>query len=344
MVRGPRPWLWLPPHWSYQLAHRFLPLIAKLSLERESSWQSVDWRGLHFRSPLGLAGGVDKDAAQVLDWWKLGAGFLELGTVTPKGQPGHSGKVIDRVEKQQAVWNRLGFPGHGAEAFRERLERLPAKRKTPLFINIGKNATTPLEEAHHDYLFCIEKLHDLADAFVVNVSSPNTAGLRELLRPEKFKQFIAPLREATDRFKTPLLVKLSPDLGHSELKALLHSGIELGLDGWVLTNTSLGLRDGLPFPEEGGVSGRPLAALSKQVLKWAVDELGPPRPDRPLLVSVGGVLTADDISERLRLGADLVQVYSALIFEGPYYFRRMAKTFSSNSSESRRPSGQGNLQ
>lgn len=331
MVRGLKPWLWLPPHLSYKLAHNFLPVISSIATEKDASWSPFEWKGLRFPSRLGLAGGVDKDATQVLSWWKLGAGFLELGTVTPKPQPGHQGKVIDRLPSKKAVWNRLGFPGHGALAFKQRLECLPAQRRTPLFINIGKNAATPLDQAQSDYLFCIEHLSPLADSFVVNISSPNTQGLRALLQPTQFESFIGPIKDAVDKNKKPLLVKLSPDLEENETKTILQIGQKLAIDGWVLTNTSLGVRDHLPFPKEGGVSGSPLAELSKQMLKWCVEELGQPKPSRPLLISVGGILSEQDVVERLSMGADLLQVYSALIFEGPLFFRRIARSLQNQS-------------
>jgi dihydroorotate dehydrogenase len=286
-------------------------------------WDALDWRGLHFPNRLGIAGGVDKDGLGIRGWWNFGAGFVEVGTITPKSQPGNAGKRIARDMSHRAVWNRLGFPSQGADRLADRLAKIKT-RATPVFANIGKNAVTPLENAHNDYLTLIEHFAHLVDGFVVNISSPNTKGLRELLKPARLKEFIAPLSEKFTSTKKPWLLKISPDIDTQELEAVLQISMEAGAAGWVLTNTSQGLRDGLHFPPEGGVSGMPLAERSKALLRSVKATLGSAKSDR-LLISVGGVLTPEDVEERLRLGADLVQVYAALVFSGPNFFRQVAR-------------------
>lgn len=324
-MMGLRPWLWLSP----SLAHKISPaaLNSMTLLTRKKSpphWRAWNWRGLHFPNRLGLAGGVDKDAQNIEAWWSLGAGFLEVGTITPKPQPGNPPPVVDRDVPHAALWNRLGFPSQGVEKVKARLRKLPRPLKAPVFANIGKNATTSLEDAHHDYIHLLNELNGLVDGFVVNISSPNTKGLRELLKPERLKQFLKPILDARPAGGSPILLKLSPDLEDHELAAALDISFELNIDGWVLTNTSQGLREGLNFPAEGGVSGRPLTSRSLELLKRTVALLGSRREGKAV-ISVGGVMSPEDVRARLEAGADLVQVYSALIFEGPYFFRKVAQ-------------------
>lgn len=320
-----RPWLWISP----ALAHKLSPpLLNGLRLFSPSSrppeWRPLEWRGLHFPNRIGVAGGVDKDARNVKAWWSFGAGFVEVGTVTPQPQPGNTPPVVDRDIAQQAVWNRLGFPSQGVQRVKQRLSGLPSPHRSPVFANIGKNASTPLDQAHLDYVLLLEQLRGTVDGFVINISSPNTKGLRELLRPEKLTDFLSPIMHSLPREHDPVLLKLSPDMQDAELERVLEISAALGIDGWILTNTSQSIRENLKFPKEGGVSGQPLASRSREVLKQALQILGPRRAGK-LVISVGGILKPEDVVERLELGADLVQVYSALIFEGPSFFRKVAK-------------------
>lgn len=320
-----RPWLWLSPNLAHKLSPPLLNGLHCLTpSSRPPEWQSLDWRGLHFPNRLGVAGGVDKDARNIRAWQSLGAGFLEVGTITPEPQPGNTPPVVDRDVPQEAIWNRLGFPSQGVRRVRRRLERLRRPGLTPVFANIGKNATTPLERAHEDYIFLLEQLRGLVDGFVINISSPNTKGLRELLRPDRLMEFLQPVLKSVPAGHVPVLLKLSPDMDDEELERVLLISYELGIDGWIVTNTSQSIRDGLNFPKEGGVSGKPLGPRSREVLRKSLAMLGPRRNGK-LVVSVGGVSGAEDVAERLALGADLVQVYSALIFEGPLFFRRVAQ-------------------
>ena len=167
-----RPWLWLPSQWAHDVAPYLLPTVAKMKGSFNKEWQSFDWRGLRFQNPLGIAGGVDKTGQSLQAWSQLGAGFVEVGTVTPEPQGPNPGKIMDRDITAQALWNKMGFPNPGADALVRRLQNL--KLSTPLFVNIGKNRWTDNKEAHKDYALCIEKLHSFADAFVVNLDFSTT--------------------------------------------------------------------------------------------------------------------------------------------------------------------------
>ncbi|MBX3022840.1 MAG: quinone-dependent dihydroorotate dehydrogenase [Bdellovibrionales bacterium] len=317
---GVKPWLWLSPALAHKLSPTVLKSLSLFSPDKPPEWQPLEWRGLHFPNRLGVAGGVDKDARNIKSWWALGAGFLEIGTITPQPQPGNTPPVLGRDVSQEALWNRLGFPSQGVGRIKKRLVEMKRPFLTPVFANIGKNAATPLESAAEDYVELLNQLRGTVDGFVVNISSPNTKGLRDLLKPERLQEFLRPILQKKSE---PILLKLSPDMEDEELERVLTISHDLGIDGWILTNTSQGIRDNLRFPKEGGVSGRPLAGRSKALLQRTLRLLGPRRQGR-LIVSVGGVMSAEDVQERLALGADLVQVYSALIFEGPYFFRKVA--------------------
>ncbi len=327
-----KPWLWLSPKVAHDLGPISLNIWARLLSDKNISWRPRNWRGLHFRNPLGIAGGVDKSGEALTSWYKFGCGFLELGTVTPLPQLANPGMIIDRDVEAQALWNKMGFPGPGAEFICEKLAAHGAQIPRPLFVNIGKNRTTPNEEAAKDYVLCFEKLKDFADAFVVNISSPNTSGLRSLSQNRFLENLLLEISKAQKiaNTKIPILLKLSPDMDETETINLLDCSAAAGVDGWILTNTTLAREPHSKFQTEGGVSGAPLSALSKLKLQQAVKFLGNSRQDR-LLISVGGVMSPSDVLERLDCGADLVQVYSTLIFRGPLFFREVAKYFDKHS-------------
>lgn len=340
---GKKPWLFLPASFAHQMSSWFLSAYGRLKPYQTLTWSPFTWRNLEFTNPLGIAGGVDKDAEHVKDWWTLGPGFIEIGTVTPKPQPGNSGRVLARDNDHQALWNQMGFPSRGVKKVLSNIRGLYEPRFTPIFANIGKNASTPLEKASEDYIECMQGLRGFVDAFVINVSSPNTEGLRDLLEPARLKEFLSPVlaanRDSTGKRSSdgghPVLLKLSPEVSCSTLNQVLKVCVDLGVDGFVLTNSSLEIRESLSFPKTGGVSGRPLANRSKELLKETVRYLGDQAKDK-LLISCGGVLTPEDVFERLSLGANLVQVYSALVFNGPFFFRQVAdaadRTFKSEAS------------
>jgi dihydroorotate dehydrogenase len=333
-----KPWLLLSPKMAHDLAPIGLQALAAFRKAKVYEWQPLEWQGLKFKNRLGTAGGVDKDGSLVQPWWTFGPGFLEIGTVTPQPQGPNEGRIIDRDHSAQAIWNRMGFPGRGAEIVATNLRVLPREHLTPLFINIGKNRSTTNQNAAHDYIECIDRLAFAADAFVVNISSPNTSGLRDLFRTEIFRPFLGAILEARNHQRKnlhnrqlPLLLKLSPDLSDEDLNRIVDVSAELGIDGWIATNTTMSREDGSPFPAEGGVSGRPLAERSKKVLSILLTKAQPFRKGK-LIVSAGGVMTPEDVNERLVLGADLVQIYAALIYEGPQFFCKVARHMTQQAS------------
>lgn len=320
-----KPWLWLPAQWSHTLSPYALAAFGLFFEKPLPVWKPLHWKGLLFKNPLGLAGGVDKSGDQIQDWWKLGAGFVEVGTVTPEAQNGNPGKTMDRDSDKQALWNRMGFPSDGMDEMFYNLTHLP-ERRTPILVNIGKNRHTPNSEAVGDYLQVMDRMHKAADIFVINISSPNTKGLRDLQSSDALAELLKPLMQKTKVLKKPLIVKLSPDMESTEFARAIQTCVELGVDGFVLTNTTLSRYEGAPFPAEGGVSGAPLRELSKKALRLAIETLGPVRKDK-LIISVGGVLTPEDVFERLNMGADLVETYSGIVYDGPLFFQHVHESF-----------------
>ena len=219
----------------------------------------------------------------------------------------------------------MGFPNKGVQALVRNLESYK-KRKVPLFINVGKNRWTENEKAHKDYMSCIQKTHQYADAFVINLSSPNTKGLRDLLSKEFFENFLFHVTQVVDSEckGKPLLLKLSPDMAADDLKMVLDVSAP-SVDGWILTNTTKNRYEGHPFAEnEGGVSGSPLTELSRSLLSTTVEHLGSQKSEK-LIISAGGIMGPDEIKIRLQMGANLVQFYSSLVFHGPAFFKNSLK-------------------
>jgi dihydroorotate dehydrogenase len=339
-----RPWLMLPAKLAHDIAPFGLDLAASFSREVEAKVQAFEWsrksRTLSFRNPLGIAGGVDKDGTQIWGWHHFGAGFVEIGTVTPKPQRPNPGRIIGRDTEHEALWNRMGFPGRGAAFARAMLRDFrrdeatflkenPGGKSLPIFVNIGKQRETSLERASADYTWLIDFFSErtrfsetaAADAFVINISSPNTKGLRELFSRERLYEFLAPIAEHLDEHGAPGLLKLSPDMDSETLQTAIEVSVRLDLDGFIATNTTSARPSGLSFPEEGGLSGGPLRLRARQVLQTVIEELGTRRHGR-LIVSAGGVLTGEEAATRLALGADLVETYSGLVFHGPKFFDR----------------------
>ena len=315
-------WLLLPPQLSHDLAPSALKVYTYFFKTEPFKWKPLNWRGLYFPNRLGIAGGVDKTAHNIPTWWKLGCGFVEVGTVTPQKQKINSGRVLLRDINNQALWNKMGFPSPGAEVIQKKLQALKGPRLTPLFINIGKNRNTTNEKAHEDYSHLVEFFQEEAEAFVINISSPNTKNLRSLQEAEALHQLVTQCQKKNKK-KIPLLIKFSPDMDKEKLKDNLQASIEAHVDGWILTNTtSSRANETSHLPKEGGVSGGPLTKLSRQKLEETVDILGSQKKDR-LLVSAGGILSSEEVQLRLEMGADLVQVYSALILKGPSFFKQV---------------------
>lgn len=322
-----KPWLWLPPKLAHDLSPIAVEVYSMLFDKRTPDWSSFSFQSIKFENRLGLAGGVDKNAEHLSAWQRLGCGFIEIGTVTPLAQKPNPGKIFDRSIEDEALWNKMGFPSHGADEAFYNLKAFKAENTLPVFVNIGKNRDTPNERAFEDYSELIERFNPLADAFVVNISSPNTKGLRDLASGEALEKFLKPLMQTKTEIKSdkPVLLKLSPDLEDDDLKRVLDVAIQNHVDGFVLTNTTLSRNTLQKFPAEGGISGKPLSTLSKKALKTAVQHLGAEK-SKKLLISVGGLMTADDVFERIDLGADLVEVYTALVFSGLNFFRKVEKS------------------
>lgn len=318
-----KPWLCLPPSISHTLGPIILRNWSKLKCLPKSSNKKINKLGLEFSNPFGTAGGLDKEAKDLFTWTKWGAGFLEVGTFTPEPQGPNPGKIIGRDVKNKALWNCMGFPNAGFKAVLPRIKNYKKKmlNPTPLFINIGKNRTTPLEKAQDDYVKGIHFFNEVADCFVINISSPNTKDLRLLHQKENFKAFINPIIEAAESYekKVPLLVKLSPDLDDEDFAQFLNDCSSLNIEGFILTNTTVKRPEGINFPERGGLSGAPLCAESLNKLKLARKTLG--KDSKQILISVGGICSPEEALNRLNSGADLVQFYSGLLFHGPSLFK-----------------------
>jgi dihydroorotate dehydrogenase len=282
-------------------------------------------------SPIGLAAGLDKDAEAFEGFGALGLGFVEVGTLTARAQPGNPKPRLFRLPADRALVNRMGFNNRGAS---DALARLARKRATVVGVNIGKSKLASEAEALDDYATSATAVAVHADYVVVNVSSPNTPGLRDLQATERLRPLLARVRQALDATsparRVPLLVKVAPDLSDEDIDAVADLALELGLDGIVAVNTTV-RRDGLVTPAarvsacgEGGLSGAPLADRALAVLRRLKARVGA----RCVLVSVGGIASVDDVWERLRAGATLVQIYTSLVYEGPGHSRRLARALS----------------
>jgi dihydroorotate dehydrogenase len=275
-------------------------------------------------APFGLAGGFDKNARAVRGLTMLGFGFVEVGTVTPRPQPGNEKPRMWRELDLRGVRNRMGFNNEGAEAAAERLRRLrstKAGRAAVVGANIGKNKTTPAERAADDYAACARLLAPWADYLVVNVSSPNTPGLRDLQTTAELRPILRAAREAADEAtaavglrQTPLLVKIAPDLADEDVDAVADLVAELELDGVVAVNTTIGHDRG-----PGGLSGPPLLDRGLQVVRRLRERLG----EAPVIIGVGGITSADDVRAYVRAGADLTQGYTGFVYEGPLWPSRI---------------------
>lgn len=283
--------------------------------------------GLDFPNPLGLAAGLDKEGVAIPAWQALGLGFIEIGTVTALAQPGNPRPRLFRLPADQAIVNRMGFNNQGAEAMGVRLERLRARSilEVPLGVNLGKSKVTPAERAAADYRASFERLGALADYVVVNISSPNTPGLRDLQRADEVRRIVDAIQGPNQRLAhpRPLLIKLAPDLTDTEAIECARAALKSGCAGLVLTNTTIQLQ-GLASPTEGlsgGLSGRPLFERSTRLLRRVREALG----EGPVIIGVGGIMDAEGARTKLGAGADLIQIYSGLIYGGPGLPRRILR-------------------
>ncbi|MCF4102474.1 quinone-dependent dihydroorotate dehydrogenase [Gillisia sp. M10.2A] len=278
--------------------------------------------GLKFKNPVGLAAGFDKNAKLYKELDGLGFGFIEIGTVTPKSQPGNEKKRLFRLKEDQAIINRMGFNNEGVEASVKRLRR---NKNVLIGGNIGKNKTTPNEDAVQDYIICFDALFNYVDYFVVNVSSPNTPNLRALQDKEPLTKLLNTLQERNNGMPSakPILLKIAPDLTDQQLLDIIDIVTETKIAGVIATNTTIS-REGLKSEnknEMGGLSGKPLKERSTEVIRFLSEKSGKAFP----IIGVGGISTAQDALDKLEAGASLVQIYTGFIYEGPGLIKRINK-------------------
>ena len=277
--------------------------------------------GLTFPNPVGLAAGLDKNGSHIDALLALGFGFIEIGTITPRAQAGNPKPRMFRLPQHKAVINRLGFNNEGVDALVRNVER--ARRKQGLLgINIGRNKDTSNERAASDYLYCLERVYPLADYITVNISSPNTAGLRELQEEQALRHLIGTLRDAQEELgaqhgkRVPMLVKIAPDLSDEDIDAVARVLSDLSVDGVIATNTTvsrISVQAHKRANETGGLSGAPLMNQSTMVLRKLRTRL----PDSIPLIGVGGILSGADAVAKMSAGAALVQTYTGLVYRGP---------------------------
>ena len=295
--------------------------------------------GLHFRNSVGLGAGFDKNALYLRELDALGFGFVEIGTVTPKPQPGNEQPRLFRLPQDQALINRMGFNNEGVEVIARRVRAWRQTTPTdgwPMIVggNLGKNKTTPNQDAWKDYELCFRALYDVVDYFVVNVSSPNTPGLRELQDKDALRVILTNLQRVNTELsrvfaipQRPLLLKIAPDLNQQQLDDVLSLALEIHLDGLVATNTTIG-RDGLVTDTHrletigaGGLSGAPLRERATEVVRYLAGHAA----GRLTVIASGGIFTAADAQEKIAAGATLVQVWTGFIYEGPFIVMRMCR-------------------
>lgn len=305
----------LDAEYAHRLTIRMLSLMPPFSPPPERPELAIKLWGIDFSNPIGLAAGMDKDAVAIRGWETLGFGFAELGTITPRPQAGNEAPRVWRIPERRALINRLGFPSDGMEAVAPRIERIRrAGISIRLGLNFGPNRNTPPEGVAADYAALMERLGPLADFIVINVSSPNTPGLRNWQSPEKMSELFAAMLEKTGGSERPVLVKISPDLERDELFRICETALELRVDGIVACNTTVAREAlGVSSPHPGGLSGRPLLIRARELIR---DIHTHTRGNIPI-VGVGGVGTAEDAWLHIRAGASLVELYTALIYEGP---------------------------
>lgn len=284
--------------------------------------------GLTFPNPIGLAAGFDKHASYIKETEALGFGFTEIGTVTPLPQPGNDKPRLFRLPANEALINRMGFNNVGADVAAARLKAIRCNTKMIIGVNIGKNKSTPNERAIHDYVICFQKLFDVADYFAVNVSSPNTPNLRELQDKKPLTEILTKLQELNHQYENPkpVLLKIAPDLTNSQLDEITEIVLQTRLAGVIATNTTVsraGLSDKVLVDSigAGGLSGKPVKKRSTEVIRYLAEK----SKRQFVIIGVGGIQNAEDAKEKFDAGADLLQVYTGMIYEGPGMVKKINK-------------------
>ena len=291
----------------------------------------IELAGLRFPNRVGMAAGLDKNGRVIDGLGQLGFGFVEVGTVTPKGQPGNPKPRMFRLPEADALINRLGFNNEGLDSFLANVRRAKFRQQGGILgLNIGKNASTPIERAADDYLACLDGVYPHADYVTVNISSPNTQNLRSLQSDEALDSLLSALQQRKQTLAdqhgrvVPMFLKIAPDLDEGQIESIAATLKRHGMDGVIATNTTIA-RDAvkqLPHGEEtGGLSGRPVFESSNRVIRALRTALGPAFP----IIGVGGILSGQDAAEKIKAGADVVQIYTGLIYKGPELVTESAK-------------------
>jgi dihydroorotate dehydrogenase len=311
-----------------EVAHHFtlsmLSMMPPLPVTDDPPELRCSLWGLDFSNPIGLAAGMDKDAIAIGAWQSFGFGFAELGTITPRPQPGNPKPRVFRLPDHHALINRLGFPSEGMAAVAPRIEKVRRDgTRIRLALNFGPNKDTPVEKVAADYAALMTRLGALADFIVINVSSPNTPGLRNWQSPERMRELFAAMEQShTERRRPPMLLKVAPDLDDATLDAICDTAMTLHLDGIVVCNTTLRREEvGVTSTEQGGLSGRPLRDLARDRIASVYRRTEGKLP----IIGVGGIMNADDALGHIRAGASLVELYTGLIYEGPGLIATMKK-------------------
>lgn len=309
-----------------------IPIIGSII---NNIWKYEDQRlavtlwGLTFTNPIGLAAGFDKNGEHIEAMAALGFGFIEVGTVTPRPQAGNPKPRLFRLRNDEGIINRMGFNNDGVDVLVENLKRLKNRSSIIIGGNIGKNKDTSNDEAYLDYLICFKKLYDFVDYFVVNLSSPNTPGLRDLQEKAPLTKILKVLLDEREKrsIKRPILLKIAPDLSDEQINDVIEIVLETGIEGVIATNTTIS-RQGLNEPQEslqkignGGLSGKPLKDRANEVVRYIQQQ----SRGQISMIGVGGIDSADSAIERLHSGAKLIQVYSGVIYQGPELIKKIKK-------------------
>jgi dihydroorotate dehydrogenase len=321
------------PEWVHYFSMNSLKLFCKVPFVKKilsNAFVVDDVRlekkafGLNFKNPVGLGAGFDKNARYLNELEALGFGFVEIGTVTPLAQAGNDKPRLFRLPKDKALINRMGFNNDGVEVIVKRLQKIKSKKEKLTIIiggNIGKNKVTPNEDAWRDYEICFLKLHDYVDYFVVNVSSPNTPGLRELQEKDSLRKILTTLQTANSKFSNskPILLKIAPDLNEAQIDDVINLALEIKLDGLVVSNTTI-VRDNLQTTTAelekigaGGLSGKPAKERSTSIIQYINQKTN----GQIAIIGSGGIFTGNDAKEKVDAGSSLVQVWTGFIYEGP---------------------------
>lgn len=318
----------MPTELSHHVSLSAIGLAGSLKLgplvSREVPIDPVTVMGIEFPNRVGLAAGLDKDAKCIDGFAALGFGFVEVGTVTPRSQPGNPKPRLFRLPEERAIINRMGFNNEGADAMSRRIRHsnFHASGKGVLGVNIGKNFDTPVESALDDYVSCMRRLYRSATYLVVNISSPNTPGLRSLQAGDELPRLLEGLKQEHRRLiekhgkVVPLVIKIAPDMTDDEIRIVSTRLLEFELDGVIVSNTTVDRENiaGSPYAkEQGGLSGEPLRDKANHALEVVASEL----KDRIAIIGVGGIMTGEDAAHKIALGADLVQIYTGFIYAGP---------------------------